>query len=174
MLFNSGTPNLVSLTRARAGDPSDGANPTWEAADVKQEVNLAIREMRLESGIQGTGVGLRRTYAPTVADQIFYSEHVDFEQLEEIEIEVDGLDLSTTAIADANIVWLEKRREDFAMKMYQKGELSAPRYVFKHDEHFGIVCPVETGGDNAMRMTPRRPIFLMTGMNQIFLETTMS
>lgn len=158
MLFNSGTPSLVSQAHEYAGDPTGGPQSLFGASSsqlVKNAINFAYMEMRVMGQLKDVGVAVKRTYATTVAGQIFYQIPADADKLKMVEIETGGQDLTTVAITSASIVVLEPKEEDVAMKLYNAGDVTSTIYLFIHDQHFGIVSPPIAGsvGSNAMRLT---------------------
>jgi hypothetical protein len=73
MLFNSGTPSLIGYTRFLVNDPTTAASQMFSAQEVKDAINYAYQVLVDEGRLQETGVGEKRTYSTTVADQLFYS-----------------------------------------------------------------------------------------------------
>ncbi len=155
LLFNSGTPSLVTQTQEYAGDPAGGPQTLWSAQLVKNAINFAYAEMRATGGLKDMGVAVKRSYATTVAAQIFYQLPADSEKLKMVEIETGGQDLTSVAVTSANIAVLDPKEEDVALRLYHEGTAAEPLYVFIHDQHFGIVAPPAAGsvGENAMRLT---------------------
>lgn len=157
LLFNSGTTSLLTVTREYAGDPSGGPQTLWSIQLVKDAINLSLTEMRADAGLLDVGDAVKRTYADTVADQIFYAKPADFERVITIEIETGGQDLTSVSVSSATITYLEPKEEELALRMHNTGEISAPKYMFIHDQHFGVVSPLATGktGTNSFRLTYR-------------------
>ena len=149
MQFVSTTPSLVSYTRDLCGDPESAANELWSAARVKAAINDAYLEMREMARVFGEGVDVKRSYADTVADQLWYQLPSDFKELILTEINEDGDDLSGTA----SPVVLKPMAIDTAMEGYETGSFSGSKYVAIASNHFAVVNPVATGGSNSLRIT---------------------
>jgi hypothetical protein len=150
MLFNSGTPSLIGYTRFLVNDPTTAASQMFSAQEVKDAINDAYQVLVDEGRLQETGVGEKRTYSTTVADQLFYSLPNDYMKMITVEIETNGNDLTTSG---SNTRFLSPLASDTALEGYEKGFYTETDYYFIHGENFGIVSPPSTGGANAIRLT---------------------
>jgi hypothetical protein len=151
MLYNSGTPSLVSHTRFLVGDPSTAPSSLYSDAEIQAAINLEYIELGELARSLGAGWGAKRTYATSVADQILYQKPDDWVRFISIEIEPDGKDLSSDSSAAG--IYLKPRNESRAMEAYNVTGVSSPEFYFMQDNHFGVVSPVSTGGANALRLT---------------------
>lgn len=149
MLFDSGTPSLLTYTRDLAGDPDSAASELWSEARVKAAINDAYLEMREIARVFGEGPEVKRSYATTVASQLWYQLPSDFKRLLLVEINADGNDLSGTASPTV----LQPLALDAALEGHETGAFSSTKYVAIADQHIAIVNPVSTGGSNALRIT---------------------
>jgi hypothetical protein len=149
MLYNTGTPSLVSYTRDIAGDPASAASEMWSDARVKAAINDAYLEMREVARSFGEGIDVKRSYATTVANQLWYSLPSDFKRLLIAEVDPDGGDLS----ASASPVVLQPMALDAALEGYETSAFSGTNYVAMGSGHIALVNPVSTGGSNSLRLT---------------------
>mgnify|MGYP001813305361 CR=1 FL=1 len=145
----STTPSLFSYTRVLAGDPESAASEVWTDARVKAAINDAYLEMREMARVFGEGSEVKRSYATTVADQLWYQLPSDFKRLILCEISATGDDLS----ADNTPTVLKPLALDTALEGYETGAFSSSKYVALADGHLALVNPVSTGGSNALRIT---------------------
>jgi len=153
MLLVTGNPNLVDQSRLMSNDPSGAANPMWTAQQHKDQINIHYLRLRALARRPDKGWCRKRTYADGVTtdspDDHFYSLPVDFVGRLKVEISTNGSDLSTTLPTDnASITVLEPTSYDVALDAYNIEGGTTPRYVFIHDQHFGISPPLtatETG-----------------------------
>ena len=150
MLYNTGTPSLVSFTRDLMGDPSSAASPIQPTAKVKAFINSAYTEMREEARVFSEGVEVKRSYADTVADQLWYELPADFKKMVLVEVDSVGGDL--TASTGAPVV-LEPLALDTALTGYETGSFSEAQYVAMGSGHFALIAPVSTAGSNSLRIT---------------------
>ena len=149
MQYTTGTPSLLSYTRDLAGDPDSAASEVWSDARVKAAINDAYLEMRETARVFGEGPEIKRSYATTVADQLWYQLPADFKRLILAEVSTDGSDLSGTATPTV----LEPMALDTALAGYETGAFSSTKYMALGDGHFAVVNPVDTGGSNSIRIT---------------------
>jgi len=149
MLYNSGSPSLISYTRDLCGDPDSAASEVWSDARIKAALNDAYLEMRETARVFGEGIDVKRSYATTVADQLWYQLPSDFKRLLLAEVSTDGSDLSGTATP----VVLKPMALDTALEGYETGAYSGAAYVAMGSGHLAMVNPVSTGGSNSLRIT---------------------
>lgn len=151
MLFNSGTPSLVSHTRVLAGDPDTAPSTLFTEQVVKDFINehyLVLYDVARQFGV---GTGEKRSYADVVADQVFYELPDDYMKSLMVEVEGDGKDLSSDSTASPSN--LKPLSGDIALQGYEAGTYSETEYYFVHNQHFGIVSPPDTAGTNSLRIT---------------------
>lgn len=141
MLLNSGTTSLLTFTRFMARDPAAAPNPLFSDAQVKATINVVYLLLRDKMRAKGVGHGHKRTYADSVADQIFYNKPADMVRPVSLELESLGKDLSSSSEADVNPIFFTPKEGKEALQAYHAGTLSGSTYVFVHDEHYGIVAP---------------------------------
>ena len=151
MLFNSGTTSLLSHTRMLSGDPSTAPSQLFSDQFVKDAINTEYLELYDVARQFGVGQGYKRTYATTVADQIFYSLPVDFMKAIIVEVDGDGKDLSSDTTAAPSV--LKPLSGDVALQGYTAGTYTETEYYYLHDQHLAIIAPVSTGGSSALRLT---------------------
>ncbi len=154
MLFVSGAPNLVDFTRFMARDPAGAPNPLFTTLEVKAVVNLTYLQLREKMGAKDVGHGNKRTYADSIADQMYYAKPSDLERPISVELEDLGKNLATSAQADVNPIFLMPKESKEALQAFETGKLAGATYVFLHDTHFGIVNPptAAQAGTLAIRM----------------------
>lgn len=159
MLFNSGTPSLVSYTQTLAGSPATAQSPLFGTQEAKDAVNDAY-VMFMELARQtSSGYGVKRAYDDAVADQMFYELPDDFIKMVLVEVDVDGNDLSTTTPPNANIAVPRHEPNMDVLEMRERNLLSEAQYYFYHGgaaagtRHFGIAEAPETAGTNSIRIT---------------------
>ena len=150
MLLNSGTTSLLGYTRDLAGDPSTAPSTLYSDQRVKDAINESYLELYDVARQMGVGTGFKRTYATTVADQIFYSLPTDFMKAILVEVSGDGTDLSTTT---ENSSMLKVLSEDVAIEGYETGIYDSTEYYYIHNQHLGIIAPPSTGGSNSIRLS---------------------
>lgn len=152
MLFDSGTPSLYSYTADMAGDPTTAPSPMWTEQQVKDAINARYLMLREAMRMKARGHQNKRTYATSVADQLYYANPADLAgKLVLVEIEPDGKDLSSDTTAAPIILKPFESKE--ALHGEVTGVVTETKYVFRHDQHFGVVTPPSTGGSNALRIT---------------------
>ena len=78
------------------GDPSSAASPIQPTAKVKAFINSAYTEMREEARVFSEGVEVKRSYADTVADQLWYELPSDFKRMVLVEVDSVGGDLTAS------------------------------------------------------------------------------
>jgi len=149
MLYNTATPSLVSYTRDLAGDPASASSELWADARVQAAVNDAYLELREEARMLGGGAEVKRTYATSVADQLWYQLPADFKKMVLCEVSTDGSDLSGTGTPQV----LDPLALDVALEGWETGAFTSPKYVAMGDTHFAVVAPVDTGGSSSIRIT---------------------
>lgn len=150
MLYDSGTPSLLTYTRDLAGDPDSAASEIWSEARVKAAINDAYLEMRETARMFHTGPEVKRAYADTVANQLWYELPADFKRMVMVEVESSGVNLSTTK---GNPTVLEPLALQVALDGYQTGAFTALKYVAMGDGHFAVIGPVTTAGTKSLRIT---------------------
>ena len=149
MQYFTGTPSLLSYTRDLAGDPDSAASESWSDARIKAAINEAYLEMRETARVFGTGIDVKRSYATTVADQLWYQLPADFKRLLLAEVNEDGSDLSGSNTPSV----LKPMALDTALEGYETGAYTGSKYVALGSGHLALVNPVSTGGSNALRIT---------------------
>lgn len=132
------------------GDPTSAAAPMQPTAKVKAFVNDAYLELREQARMFHTGVEVKRSYATSVADQLWYELPADFKRLVLAEIDVSGNDLTGST---GNPVRLKPLALDTALQGYEGDVYTSVEFVAMGDGHFGLFAPVSTGGSNALRIT---------------------
>lgn len=160
MLLVTDNPNLVGQSRLLSNDPSGAANPMWTAQEHKDQINIHYLQLRALARKQDRGWCRKRTYADGVAvdspDDHFYSLPADFVGRLRVEISTNGSDLSTTLpTANASITVLEPAHFDVSLDAYNLDVGLSPRFVFLHDQHFGISPPLTSteAGTKSIRIT---------------------
>ncbi len=162
MLFNSGDLGLLEATRLFAGDPSTAANPRIADAEWKQLINQEYLMLRDLLRLPGVGWTRKRAYADGVAvdtpDDHFYELPADFVGRLRVEISTNGSNLSTTLPGSSpSIKVLSPVAYDVALDHYNidSGGTSDIKYVFMHDQHFGISTPLTSteAGTKSIRIT---------------------
>ncbi len=154
MLLVTGTPNLIEFTRFMARDPSGAPNPLFTTAEVTSAINVVYLQLRDKMRATDVGHGNKRTYADSVADQIFYAKPDDLVRLVSVELETLGKNLSSSSEADVTPIFLVPKEAKEALQAFHTGTLDGAVYVFMHDTHFGIVKPPTTAqaGTAAIRL----------------------
>jgi hypothetical protein len=150
MLFNSGTTSLLSHTRVLAGDPASAPSQLFADQIVKDFINTEYLGMYDIARQFGVGQGEKRSYADIVADQLYYELPVGFMKMLLVEVEGDGVDLTTSTASPTS---LKPLSGDVALQGYEAGIYSSTEYYFIHNQHLGIVSPVGTAGTNTLRLT---------------------
>jgi hypothetical protein len=150
MQFNTGTPSLVSYTRDLASDPSTAASPLFSDQRVKDALNDVYLELREAARQQGGGSGHKRSYADTVAGQIFYELPSDFHRMVMVEVEYNGQDLTGTAPTSS---FLRPIGADVGLELVEGPASNNKANYFIHDQHLGLTLPVITAGVNSLRIT---------------------
>jgi hypothetical protein len=150
MLFNSGTTSLISYSRDLSGDPASAPSQLFSDQRVKDAINESYLELYDVARQFGVGTGFKRTYATTVADQIFYSLPTDFMKMILVEVSGGGTDLSTST---ANSTSLKALSADVALAGYEGGIYDSTQYYYIHNQHVGIIAPPSTGGANSIRLS---------------------
>ena len=151
MYFYTGTTNLVSVTRDLAGDPASAASPLFSDQRVKDAINDQYIDLREAARQQGGGSGQKRSYADTVANQIFYELPSDFHRMVLMEVEYNGRDLSSDS--NASSTFLREIGADTGIEIVEGGDITKSNAYFIHDQHVGLTNPVLTGGTNSMRIS---------------------
>ena len=149
MLYDSGDPSLLSYTRDLASDPDSAASEIWSEARVKAAIDDAYLEMREVARQTGDSIEVKRSYATSVADQLWYELPADFKRSVLVEISTTGADLSGTGSPTV----LKPLALDTALDGYETGSFTAIEFVAMGDGHFAVLAPPDTGGANALRLT---------------------
>jgi hypothetical protein len=170
MLLNSGNPSLLGQSRLYANDPSTAANTMWTDQQHKDQINVHYLQLRALARRPDRGWCRKRAYADGVAvdtpDDHFYSLPADFVGRLRVEISTNGSNLSTTLpSSDPAIKVLEPAHYDVALDAYNTDTGTSPRYVFIHDQHFGISPPLSSAeaGTKSIRITCEASSTLLTG-----------
>jgi hypothetical protein len=150
MLFNSGTPSLLSHTRFLVNDPSSVASQLFTDPEVKNAINDAYLLLIDEARLQETGTLEKRTYSTSVADQLFYSLPNDYMKMITVEVDTNGSDLSASG---SNATFLKPIASDTGLEGYEKGLYDNTEFYFIHGNEFAVIKPPATGGSNAIRLT---------------------
>ena len=153
MLFVSGSPNLVGYTRDLVRDSSTAPNPMFTDQQVKDFLNNSYLALRDAARFVGQGTALKIAYDAPVDGQIEYSKPADFVKLVSCELELAGLDLSSTAPASANIRLLTPVDFTAAWQDYQTDRTTTSQFVSIRDDKITIIAPPGAAavGSNAMR-----------------------
>ena len=152
MLFNSGDQSLVSYTRFLINDPSTAASNLFSDTEVKNAVNDAYMVFMDEARLQESGIGRKRPYSTTVADQLYYQLPSDFMKVTAIEIDTNGNDLSASTGSTSN--FLKPIAADAGFQGYENGIYTNTEFYFIHsNDYFAVIAPPSTGGSNAIRLT---------------------
>jgi hypothetical protein len=123
----------------------------WTDQEVKNAINESYMVLMDEARLQEGGIGRKRTYSITVADQLYYQLPSDCMKVTSIEIDVDGNDLSASG---SNPRWLSPIAADIGFEGYEKGLYTNVEYYFIHsNDYFAVISPPSTGGSNAVRLT---------------------
>jgi hypothetical protein len=133
-----------------AGDPSTAPSTLWTDQIVKDFINTEYLELYDIARQFGAGQGQKRTYADIVADQLYYALPADFMKMLMVEVELNGVDLTTSSADPTNLSPLSG---DVALQGYEAGIYSETEYYFIHNQHVGIVAPSGTAGTNTIRLT---------------------
>ena len=141
MLLVTNTPNLTEFTRFMARDPAAAPAPLFTTAEVLSSINVAYLQLRDKMRAKDVGHGNKRTYADSVADQIYYAKPADLVRLISVELEDKGQNLSSSSEADVTPIFLTPKESKEALQAFHTGKLEGAVYVFMHDTHFGIVKP---------------------------------
>ncbi len=141
MLLVTGTPNLVEFTRFMARDPSAAPNPLFTTPEVTSAINVVYLQLRDKMRAKDVGHARKRTYADSVEGQILYTKPADLVRPISLELEPLGKNLSTSAEADVNPIFLTPKESKEALQAYHTGTLGEATYVFIQDTYFGIVEP---------------------------------
>lgn len=161
MQLNTGTPSLISYTRDLAGDPASAASEIWTDARVKAAINDAYLELREVARQLGDGPEVKRGYATSVANQLWYQLPADFKRMLLVEVDNEGRDLSSDANAEPII--LRPLALDTALAGYEAGDFTELEYVAMADGHFAVVVPPTSGGSNGIRITYEAETALLSG-----------
>lgn len=153
MLFVTGDPNLVGYTRDLVRDPSSAPRATFTTQQVKDFINNAYLALRDLARFGGQGTALKIAYDAPVAGQVEYSKPVDFVKLVSCELELAGLNLSTTAPSAANIRILTPADFTAAWQDYQVDRTTEPEFVSIRDDKIAVIAPPAAAavGTNALR-----------------------
>ena len=158
MLLNSGTTSLLGYTRDLAGDPSTAPSTLFSDQRVKDAINESYLELYDVARQFGVGDGVKRSYADTVASQLFYELPDDVMKMLMVEVEGNGKNLSSDTTADPS--QLKVLSADVALSGYNAGVYTATEYYFiangpsgTASQHMGIVSPATTAGTSSLRIT---------------------
>jgi len=132
------------------GDPASAAAPMQPTAKVQAFINDAYQDMRETARVYAEGIEVKRSYADTVADQLWYELPADFKSMVMVEVDAVGGDLTTTA---GDPVVLEPLALDTALTGYEEGVYSSLKFVAMGSAHFALIAPVSTAGTNSLRIT---------------------
>ena len=149
MQFNSGTPSLISETNKMAIGVSSNPTDLHSTDEIKAAINDAYRQLREIARVYDEGTEFKRTYATTVADQLWYQLPSDFKRIITVEVEVDGTDLTASGAVSRV---LQPMPIESALEHNAGTDDSGPVFVAIGDGHFAVVKPVSTGGANALRL----------------------
>ena len=154
MQFNTGDPNLVALSRLRAGDPSGSANPLWSDQEHKDSVNIAYDKLLVIARRVSEGWQEKISYADAVADQIYYALPTGFLNFTLVGLSGNGSDLSTVSPADADIAILDPLDSDTAIRARDTDVLDESRHVIVQGTNYGIFSPPKAAnvGTNSIKL----------------------
>lgn len=158
MLFNSGTPSLVSSAQTLAGSPSGSQSPLFGLQEVKDVINDAYAYLSDLARTRKVGYGQKRAYADSTTD-VFYELPDDFIEMVLVEVDLSGNNLSTVSVENADVAYPRFESSSDAFEMRGRALLSPAVYYFYHGgetqgtRHIGIVDPVETTGTKSLRLT---------------------
>lgn len=155
MLFNSGTPSLVSYTKTLLSDPTTAPREMFPEADVKLFINDAYTDLREMARQVGDNSALKISYEDAVEDQVDYTLPLDWVRLRSVHIDTEGNDLSK--LPDNT----KSRRlipHDY-VTVYDAWQLdklttNSMTYVGLLDRSFGIIGPptADSVGTNSIRL----------------------
>ena len=167
MLFNNANPNLVGYTRDLVRDPTNAPRETFPLQQVKDFINTSYLALRDRARVVGMGPTLKISYADPVDGQIEYPKPVDFIRLRSCELELGGLDLSTTAPASSNVRILTPEDYVEAIDGYQLGIVTEAEFVAVRDNQIAIIAPPEPAavGTNALKFVYEASTTLLSADN---------
>lgn len=161
MQLVSTTPNLVGLTKKFAEGST--ANPTTlhTTAEIKEAINDAYQQLREIARVYGEGYEYKRTYATTVADQLWYQIPSDCKRVITVEVDASGLNISSNSAASP--ILLEPKAYDVGMELADSASVTSPKYTAIGDDHVAVIKPVATGGASALRIAYEADTADLTG-----------
>ena len=141
MLFNSGNPSLLEMTRQYAGDPAGAARPLWGDQVVKDFINTSYSELLDLARLLGMGWEHKVTYDDAVDGTGFYSLPTDNRRLLEVLISSTGKNLSTTDPASADVIRLRFIHDQLAESEYRANRITILSHYTIRGSEYGIFAP---------------------------------
>lgn len=151
MLFNSGTPSLITETTKYAIGASTNPSDIHSTNEIKAAINDAYRQLREIARVHGEGQEFKRSYTNGVVNQLWYSLPDGFKRIISVEVERAGRDISSDSAADPQ--FMEKVPIDVLLEYNSDGEYSDTRFVGIGDQHFALAIPLAVGGTNSIRLS---------------------
>ena len=165
ILFNSGNPALLDMTRQYAGDPTGAARPLWADQVVKDFINTTYSELLDLARIMGMGWEHEITHDTAVDGTQFYNAPADNRRILDVMISSTGKDLSTTSPASADVVVLTFAHETILEPEYRANRITTLRYWTMRGVQYGIFAPPDSAaaGTNSIRLLYEGESALLSG-----------
>ena len=165
MLFNSGNPALLDMTRQYAGDPAGAARPLWADQVVKDFINTVYSELLDLARLLGMGWEHKVTHDTGVDGTILYDLPSDNRRLLDVLISTTGKDLSTVSPASADVARLTFIHDQIVESEYRANRITTLSFYTIRGVQYGIYAPPDAAaaGTNSIQLLYEGESDLLSG-----------